>query len=86
MHFEWLALAAALSEKQHIPLRLQPGGESCSDLGIKRVSEITHNQTDNTALAAAQCRSLTVTYKLQFFDCRMDAGNFMLKACFLKKV
>ena len=51
---ELIGLATAVKQKDHPSLRFKRFGQARGQFGIKGRGQVTHNQTDHTALAAAQ--------------------------------
>ncbi|BEV72327.1 MULTISPECIES: zinc ribbon domain-containing protein YjdM [unclassified Paludibacterium] len=84
---EWSALATAASEEEAAPVKDANGTILHDGDAVVLIKDLKVKGSSITLKMGSKVKSIRlVSGGDHEVDCRMDAGNFMLKACFLKKV
>ncbi len=83
--FEWPAQAPATEDDDAAVVRDANGNVLQDGDAVVLIKDLKVKGSSITLKQGAKVKSIRLVGGDHEVDCRMDAGNFMLKACFLKK-
>lgn len=84
--FEWPQAAAALEEEGGDVVRDANGNVLANGDSVVLIKDLKVKGSSITLKVGTKVKSIRLVGGDHEVDCKMDAGNFMLKAEFLKKV
>lgn len=83
--FEWPAQSAATEEDDSAVVRDANGNVLQDGDAVVLIKDLKVKGSSITLKQGTKVKSIRLVGGDHEVDCRMDAGSFMLKACFLKK-
>lgn len=83
--FEWPAQAAATEDDDAAVIRDANGNVLQDGDAVVLIKDLKVKGSSITLKQGTKVKSIRLVGGDHEVDCRMDAGSFMLKACFLKK-
>ena len=83
--FEWPAQAAAAEDDDAAVIRDANGNVLQDGDAVVLIKDLKVKGSSITLKQGTKVKSIRLVGGDHEVDCRMDAGSFMLKACFLKK-
>ena len=85
--FEWPAVAVASAEENDERIVKDSNGNILADGdAVVLIKDLKVKGSSTTLKMGTKVKSIRLVGGDHEVDCKMDAGNFMLKACYLKKV
>jgi protein PhnA len=84
--FEWPQAAAAVEEDTDDVVRDANGNVLANGDAVVLIKDLKVKGSSITLKVGSKVKSIRLVGGDHEVDCKMDAGNFMLKACFLRKV
>jgi protein PhnA len=84
--FEWPQAAAAVAEDEDDVVRDANGNVLANGDAVVLIKDLKVKGSSITLKVGSKVKSIRLVGGDHEVDCKMDAGNFMLKACFLRKV
>ncbi|MFZ6771859.1 zinc ribbon domain-containing protein YjdM [Undibacterium sp. SXout7W] len=85
--FEWPAVAVATAEDNDERIVKDSNGNILADGdAVVLIKDLKVKGSSTTLKMGTKVKSIRLVGGDHEVDCKMDAGNFMLKACYLKKV
>lgn len=82
---EWLIVAASANDDDERVVRDANGNVLVDGDAVVLIKDLKVKGSSITLKMGAKVKSIRLVDGDHEVDCKMDAGNFMLKACFLKK-
>lgn len=83
---EWPMVASASAEEDSAVIRDANGNVLADGDAVVLIKDLKVKGSSITLKMGTKVKSIRLVDGDHEVDCRMDAGNFMLKACYLKKV
>ncbi len=84
--FEWPQAAAAVEEEADVVVRDANGNMLANGDAVVLIKDLKVKGSSITLKVGTKVKSIRLVGGDHEVDCKMDAGNFMLKAEFLRKV
>lgn len=84
--YEWPMQASAAQEDENAVIKDSNGTVLQDGDSVVLIKDLKVKGSSITLKQGSKVKSIRLVGGDHEVDCRMDAGNFMLKACFLKKV
>lgn len=85
--YEWPMVEAAAADDADVAVVKDANGNVLKDGdSVVLIKDLKVKGSSITLKMGAKVKSIRLVGGDHEVDCRMDAGNFMLKACFLRKV
>lgn len=82
---EWSALGAPMDDEANAVIKDANGQPLADGDAVVLIKDLKVKGSSITLKQGSKVKSIRLVGGDHEVDCKMDAGNFMLKACFLKK-